>query len=117
MEKFPCASGVGSIMYAMVSTRPDLAYVVSVLNRYMANPGYEHWLVVKCVLSYIAGILDLVWYVDADFVGDKSTRKSTTAFYFTLGGNYIWWKPCLQPLVTLSTTELEYVAICECVKE
>lgn len=61
--------------------------------------------------------LTLKSYVDADFAGDKDSRKSTTAYFFTLGDNCITWKSQLQPLVTLSSTEAEYVAIIEAVKE
>ena len=61
--------------------------------------------------------LDLVGYVDSDFAGDRDSRKSTTAYYFTLGGNCISWKSSLQPLVTLSTTEAEYIAITDVFKE
>lgn len=44
MSKIQYSSAVGSLMYAMVCTRPDLAYAVSVLSKYMANPGQDHWL-------------------------------------------------------------------------
>ncbi|XP_031281218.1 secreted RxLR effector protein 161-like [Pistacia vera] len=61
--------------------------------------------------------LDLVGYVDSDFAGAQDSRKSTTAYYFTLGGNCISWKSQLQPLVALSTTEAEYVAVTDAFKE
>ncbi|CAM8914247.1 unnamed protein product [Rhodiola kirilowii] len=130
MEKFPYANAIGSIMYAMISTRPDLSYAISVLSRYMSNPGYEHWLAVKWLVAYIASTLDiglsyskrcdeldLVGYVDADFARDKDSRKSTTAYYFTFAKNCIAWKSGLQSIVTLSTTESEYMAICDAFKE
>ena len=96
----------------------------------MSNPGHEHWKALQWVLSYINGslntgliykhkydTLDLVGYVDSDFAGDRDSRKSTTAYYFTLGGNCVSWKSQLQPLVALSTTEAEYVALADAVKE
>ncbi|CAM8981508.1 unnamed protein product [Rhodiola kirilowii] len=130
MEKFPYPNAIGSIMYAMISTRPDLSYAISVLSRYMSNPGYEHWLAVKWLVAYIASTLDvglsyskrcnepdLVGFVDADFAKDKDSTKSTTTYYFTLGKNCISWKSGLQSIVTLSTTESEYMAICDAFKE
>ncbi|XP_031262654.1 phospholipase D delta-like [Pistacia vera] len=67
------------------------------------------------ITSFIGGI-DL-WYVDADFAGDRDSRKSTTAYYFILGGNCVSWKAQLQPLVALSTTEAAYVAVSDAFKE
>ena len=56
-------------------------------------------------------------YVDSDFVGDKDSRKSTSAYFFTIYGNCISWKSQLQPVVALSTTEAEYIATTEGIKE
>ena len=53
MDKIPCAYVVGSIMYAQVCTRPNIAYVVGMLGRYQSNPGIDHWKVVKKVLRYL----------------------------------------------------------------
>ena len=60
---------------------------------------------------------DLVGSVDSNFVGDRNSRKSTTTFFFTLGDNCISWKPQLQPLVALSSTEIEYVVVTDAFKE
>ncbi|XP_031268700.1 secreted RxLR effector protein 161-like [Pistacia vera] len=130
MESMPYANAIGSIMYSMISTRPDLSYSISLLSRFMSNPGWEHWNALKWLLRYIKNnvhmglnfckrnsSLDLVGYVDSDFVGDRDSRKSTTAYHFTLGGNCISWKSQLQPLVALSTTEAEYVAVTNAFKE
>lgn len=64
-----------------------------------------------------AGTFDLVGYVDADFVGDRDYRKSCTGFVFTLGKNCITWKAQLQPIVALSTTESEYIALVDAFKK
>lgn len=130
MENVPYSNVIGSIMYVMISTRPDLSYSISLLSKFMSNPGYEHWNALKWLLRYINSTvhfglnfckrnasLDLVGYVDSDFAGDRDSRKSTTAYYFTLGGNCISWKSQLQPLVALSTTEAEYVAVTDAFKE
>jgi len=51
MSNIPYSSAVGSLMYAMVCTRPDLAYAVSMVSRYMHNPGKYHWNVVKWIFD------------------------------------------------------------------
>ncbi|XP_031255355.1 secreted RxLR effector protein 161-like [Pistacia vera] len=61
--------------------------------------------------------LDLVGFVDFDFAVDKNTMKSTTSYYFTLEGNYISWKSQLQPIVALSSIEVEYIAVANVFKE
>ena len=57
MRDFPYASACGSLMYAMVATRPDIAYAVGVVSRYMSNPGKSHWQAVKCILRYLKGTM------------------------------------------------------------
>nr|CAN77134.1 hypothetical protein VITISV_039954 [Vitis vinifera] len=128
MSKVPYASAIGSLMYAMVCTRPNIAHAVGVVSRFMSRPGKQHWEVVKWILRYLKGSLDtclcftgaslkLQGYVDADFAGDIDSRKSTTGFVFTLGGTAISWTSNLQKIVTLFTTEAEYVAVTEGGKE
>ncbi|XP_052192797.1 secreted RxLR effector protein 161-like [Diospyros lotus] len=130
MEKIPYTNVIGTIMYSMISTRPDLAFSISLHSRFMSNPGKIHWEALKYVLRYINGsadigliykkncdVFNLVGYVDSDFAGDRNSQKSTTSFFFTLGGNCISWKSQLQPLVALSSTEAEYVAVTDAFKE
>ena len=82
MSHVPYASAVGSLMYAMVCTRPDIIHAVGVLSRFMSNPGKEHWTTVKRVFRYLRGtsdyglcyqgrpglerMLDIRGFVDAD---------------------------------------------------
>ena len=128
MSKVPYASSIGSLIYAMVCTRPNIAHVVGVGSRFMSRSGKLHWVAVKWILRYLRGSLNtylcfigaslkLQGYVDADFAGDIDNRKSTIGFVFTLGGTTILWASNLQKIVTLSTTETEYVAITEVGKE
>ena len=58
MKRVPYREAMGSLMYAVVGTRPDIAYAVSYLARFMANPGYRHWEAVKCVIRYLKGTKD-----------------------------------------------------------
>ena len=128
MSRVLYASAVGSLMFAMICTRPDIAQAVGAVSRYMANPGGEHWIAVKRIMRYIIGTLDVALcyggleftvrgYVDSDFVGDLDKRKSTTGYVFTLAGAAVSWVSKLQTVVALSTTEAEYMAATQACKE
>ncbi|KAL9858560.1 putative RNA-directed DNA polymerase [Arabidopsis thaliana] len=84
MSRVPYANVVGSLMYAMVCTRPDLAHAVSVVNRFMGQPGKEHWLAVKRILRYVKGTSDvgLIYGGDAPslIAGDVDSRRSMTGY-------------------------------------
>ena len=128
MSKVPYQSAVGSLMYAMVCTRPDIAHAVGVVNRYMSNPGKRHWLAVKWILRYLRGTTSqalcfggsnttLQGYADSDMAGDRDSSRSTTGYVFTVGGTAVSWISRLQRVVALSSAEAEYVALTEASKE
>ena len=129
MSKIPYQSAVGSVMYTMVVTRLDLAYAVGLISRFMSKPLKEHWQAVKWVLWYIKGTVDtrlcfkkkgdfvIKGYTDSDYNGDLDQRRSTSGMVFTAGGNSISWRSSLQKVVALSTTEAEYIALSDAVKE
>jgi hypothetical protein len=128
MSRVPYSSAVGSLMYAMVCTRPDIAHAVGVVSRYMNNPGKEHWEAVKWILRYLRGTTThalcfggsdtfLQGYVDSDMAGDKDSRRRTTGYVFTIGGTTVSWISKLKKVVALSTTKAEYVAATEASKE
>ncbi|XP_066354384.1 uncharacterized mitochondrial protein AtMg00810-like [Miscanthus floridulus] len=112
---------VGSLRY-LVNSRPDLAYSVGYISRFMENPTTEHLAAVKRVLRYVAGTLhygshykrkkeaQLAGYSDSDLAGDVDTRKSTTGVLFFLGSNVITWQSQKQRVVALSSCEAEYIA-------
>ena len=124
MRHIPYAHAVGSLMYLAISTHPDIAYAVGVLGRFNSNPGMAHWNAVKHLFRYIKGTLDyklvlgpsdatkemFTTYSDADFGGCKSTGRSTGAWVVKLGSGVVSWSSKLQPFVTGSTTEAEYIA-------
>ena len=58
MQGIPYQSAVGAIMYAMLGTRPDIAYAITTLSQYCNNPGYVHWIALKRVLRYLRGTMD-----------------------------------------------------------
>ncbi|CAA0842075.1 cysteine-rich RLK (RECEPTOR-like protein kinase) 8 [Striga hermonthica] len=130
VKNVPYSNAIGSVMYLMVSTRPDIAYAVSCLSRYMSNPGMPHWEALKWLLRYLNGSMHvglkfskcsegvkLVGYVDWNYANGRDNRKSTTSYVFTLCGSCVSWKSQLQHIVALSTIESEYVVVTEALKE
>ena len=126
MPRVPYASEVGSLMYAMVCTRPEIAHAVGVLSRYISKLGKEHWIAVKRVFRYLCGtayyaiyyqgrlgpdrVINVHGFVDADWVRDLDHRRSTSGCVFNLFGGAISWMIKRQDVVALSTTEAEYMA-------
>ena len=122
-------SMVGKLLFAANTVRPDLAFAASVLSRYIKEPHGNHLAGMKHVLRYIKGTLNLglkyskgetfklVGYCDADWAGDNVDRKSTTGYLFMLSGAAITWRSTKQKTVALSSTEAEYMALGDAVKE
>ena len=88
MVKVPYSCAVGSLMYAMICTRPDIAFAVGLVSRYMSNPGKKHWEAVKGIMRYLNGTRNLCicfgrngayvfWYTDANYARDMDKRRST----------------------------------------
>ncbi|XP_062075084.1 secreted RxLR effector protein 161-like [Humulus lupulus] len=112
-------------MYAQVCTRPNIAYVVGMLGRYLSNPGMDHWIAAKRVMRYLQRTkgymltykkldrLEVVGYSDSDFVGCQDSRKSTSGYIYMLAGGVISWKSANQTLVASSTMAAEFVACYE----
>ncbi|XP_038885973.1 secreted RxLR effector protein 161-like [Benincasa hispida] len=131
MQVVPYANVVGNLMYLMVCTISDLAHCLSVVSRYMADPESYHWQAVEWILRYIKGTVSygllytkhlsnqevLISFVDADYATDKYKRRSLSSLVFKFFGNTVSWKSSLQSVVTLSTTEVEYMALTEAFKE
>uniref|UniRef100_A0A2N9GYL9 Reverse transcriptase Ty1/copia-type domain-containing protein n=1 Tax=Fagus sylvatica TaxID=28930 RepID=A0A2N9GYL9_FAGSY len=125
MKKIPYASAVGSLMYAQVCTRPDIAFAISVLGRFQSDPGMDHWRAAKKVLRYLqrtkdfmltyrrSDLLEVVGYADADYAGCADVLKSTSGYVFMLAGGAISWKSVKQTLTASSTMQAEYVACYE----
>lgn len=119
---------VGKLIF-LTNTRPDIAYPVSVVSRFMAHPQEPHLQAVKHIYRYLQGTIDfgllyrqgedddLYGFTDADWAGDSYDRKSTTGYLFMMGSTPITWNSKKQPTVALSSTESEYMAITEGTKE
>jgi ATP-binding cassette subfamily B (MDR/TAP) protein 1 len=121
MMKVPYASAVGSLMYAMVCTRPNIGYAVGVVSQFMSNLGKEHWNTVKWILRYLKGTLnmclrfgfgkpELDGFTNSDMSANVDTSRSTSGYVITYAGGAVSWQSRLQKTVALSTTEAEYMA-------
>ena len=128
MSRVPYTSVVGSLMYAMICTRLDIAQLVSMVSRFMVDLGREHQNAVERILRYIKGIFDdalyfgesnfiVRGYVGSDFIGDLDKRKSTTGNVFTLARGSVSWLSKLQTVVVLSIIEAEYMVATQACKE
>ncbi|CAI0405434.1 unnamed protein product [Linum tenue] len=103
-------------------------YSVCLLSRFMESPTRQHQLAAKRVLRYLKGTTKsgiwykrlggesrLLGYTDSDYAGDVDDRRSTSGYVFFLAGGAISWASKKQPVVTLSTTEAEFIAAAYCV--
>jgi hypothetical protein len=113
---------IGSLRY-LVHTRPDLAFAIGFVSRFMERPMVEHQGVVKRILRYVAGTLDyglhftkapgsarFIGYCDSDLAGDIDTSKSTSRTLFFLGNCLVSWQSIKQKVLALSSCEAEYIA-------
>ncbi|KAH9724536.1 Integrase catalytic domain-containing protein [Citrus sinensis] len=94
MRRVPYAEAVGSLMYVLLCTKPDICFAVWMVRRYQSNPGPEHWTAVKHIM-----------------------KKSTSDYVFTLGSGAISSRSVKQSYIADSTNEAEYVAASEAAKE
>ena len=127
MRHKPYSQLVGSLMYAAICTRPDIAYSTSTLAQFMSDPSPTHWEAAKRVLRYLKGtkdlaltfggeLTDLVGFTDADW-GSQAHRHSISGSVFMFCGGAISWSSRKQPLVALSSTEAEYIAASDAARE
>jgi hypothetical protein len=132
---------IGSIMYAMLGTRPDLPFTVSTLSKFCSNPTPKHSAAAQRTLRYLqktinvgityggqenpavdealgkSNLTGITGFSDSDWAGDKDSRKSTSGYVFLLYGGAVSWKSTKQSVVATSSTEAEYIACSEAAKE
>ena len=127
-EKMPYREAIGSLMYLMLASRPDIAFAVNQVSQFCEKPNQNHWTAVRRIFAYLQGTSEygirfgpvsngLIGYTDADYAGDLETRRSTTGYLFLLHGGPVAWISRRQSCVSLSTTESEFVAACETTRE
>lgn len=128
-QNIPYRQLVGSLMYLMLATRPDICFPLNYLSQFQNCYSEEHWIHLKRILKYLKCTLNLQLtfsnsdngllkgYADADWANDVSDRKSVTGYIFKLFDNTVSWCTRKQQCVTLSSTEAEYVALSSAVCE
>jgi hypothetical protein len=124
MRTVPYVSAVGALMYLAIALRPDIAFAVGVLCRFMANPGPEHWKAVKHLFCYLHGTCNFCLtckpdpsapypfhvYSNADHGANLDNGRSTSTYIVKIGSGAVLWMSCLQSIVALLTMEAEFVA-------
>jgi len=117
----------GALLYLCTETKPEIAYAVGRLTRYVSEPTVDHLSAARVVLRYMKrtrflGICfqtdgELQSYGDADFAADVDTRRSTSVLFFIYSGGAVVWGSKVQPTVAASKTEAEYIASAVTAKE
>jgi hypothetical protein len=126
-------AAIGALMYMATSTRPDLAFPVGYLSRFVGNPTVAHGGALKRVLRFLVSTADhgilfkrpstkpktitIDGYCDSDWGNCPETRKSITGYTMMVAGGPVAWAARRQSVVAQSTTEAEYVAFCEACME
>ena len=123
---------IGSLLYLMTCTRPDICFAVSKLSQFLSNPTNEHLSLSKSILKYLSGTkdlglkfvksteyLNLIGYCDSDWGSSTHDRRSISGYCFKLCENssLISWRSKRQQTVALSTCEAEYMAITYAIQE
>ena len=133
MAELPYRALVGSVLFAAISTRPDIAKAVSDLTRFLNNPGRAHWKAAVHVLLYLRGTahlgirftasgrrdvtqLQLLAQVDASFAPQwkENDGRSVTGYFLRLVHGPLYWETHRQPTIAVSTGESEFVALTSC---
>jgi hypothetical protein len=114
---------IGLLLYLMIGTRPDIAFAVTKLAQFSANPSQEHFERAKYICQYLVGTKNyslvfkhapgkgLVAYMDLDWA------RSVTGYFFQLAGGPITWRSRAQTTVSHSSTEAEYMALSDCSRQ
>ncbi|GJY08540.1 zinc finger, CCHC-type containing protein [Tanacetum coccineum] len=128
VDQLEYSIAIGFLMYAMTSTRPDIAYVVGRLSRFTSNPSRQHWKAITRVFKYLRGTMNyglsyvgypsvLEGYSDASWINHVEDSSSTSGWVFLLGGGAISWASKKQTCITSSTMVYEFVALATAGKE
>nr|GEZ97850.1 retrotransposon protein, putative, Ty1-copia subclass [Tanacetum cinerariifolium] len=131
MQNIPYASAVGSIMYAVRCTRPDVAFAQNMISRFQQNPSEEHWTAIKNILKYLRNTKDMFMvyggnmerelrvscYTDVGYLTDVDNLKSQTGYVFILNGGDVDWKSTKQSIFATSSTDAKYIDAFDASKE
>ena len=120
---------IGSLLYIMIGTRPDIAYAVTKLAQFAANPTEDHLNRAYYICRYLIGTADyalvfngkggegIIAYADSDWASDPTTRKSTTGYLVKLASGVFCWNSRAQKSIALSSTEAEYMSLCDACRQ
>lgn len=121
---------IGSLLYIATNTRPDIAASISILAQKTSRPTENDWIELKRVVRYLKGTADhklkliepenqmeLEGYADANWAESQVDRKSNSGYIFFVYGAAISWSCRKQKCVALSSTEAEYIALCDATQE
>ena len=128
----PYRQAIGSLMYLMLGSRPDIAQALSKVAQFATCYDHTHWTAVKRIIRYVRGTINhaltlgglsrghnfvLTGSCDADWGGDPNDRRSTSGYIFLLNSQVISWNSHKQATVATSSTQAEYQALSSAVKE
>jgi hypothetical protein len=117
---------IGSLLYLMIGTRPDISYAVTHLSQFTTNPSEDHYKAALHICCYLAGTQDykLVYgkaadkgYTDSDWAANKIRHRSVTGYFFKLADGIISWCSHAQKTIALSSTEAEYMTLSNCSRQ
>jgi hypothetical protein len=128
MRRVPFREVVGGLMYIANGTRPDISYSTNILAQVASNPGHVHWEAAKHLVRYLkgtrnhhltygGGVTGLYGYTDASHASQDLNWKSMSGYAFMVNGGAVSWSAKKQPIIALSTTESEYIAMTHATKE
>ena len=128
-DRMTYQSIIGSLLYIMLGTHPDITYAVTKLAQFSANPSKEHMEKAKYICHYLnsttnyalvydgSGDEGLIAFTDSDWAADPIKRRSITSYFFKLASGIFAWQSWAQKTVALSSTEAEYMAMSNCSRQ
>ena len=121
---------IGSLLYLTLGTRPDIAYAVIKLSQYSVNLSKLHMNAARHVMKYLAGSTKYkltfngksaesapIAFTDSDWASDEDNRRSQTGYFIKIADAVVVWNSHKQTTIALSSTEAEYMALCDCCKQ
>lgn len=128
MATKPFRQAVGSLMYLMIGSRPELAFSIQDVSRFLNAYAKPHWEAVKQIIKYVKGTtahglefsgsdVRLSAYSDSDYAADEDERKSVSGYVTFIGNCAVTWSSRKQRIVAQSTAEAEYIALAHCTRE
>lgn len=125
----PYREAIGALLYLATNSRPDILHAVTMLARFSDKPQKKHWFAIQRVMRYLQGTIkyglsyakgsaiELIAYSDADWGSDVKVRKSISGTLILVSGGPVIFRSSQQTLVSQSTTESEFIAAADTVKE